>query len=206
MKDTFKKRLLLKVRNLLGLKKQSKLMEQLQKEIDNAEGSGLCHEARTKIALLVIPEVFKDYDDTRQQADPKVAREWAEALAQIIGLLVGTCVKSGKTDSAISMLMLLAKNQARVISRAAEQLSLAREKNPKLSEQDIGRVISDLKPPPPEAPPAQDLGKPTIKDHRLRLIEDLEAQAMLATVPEVQQALNEQAQRMRRELELDNAA
>lgn len=200
MTNILKKLLTLSGKGPEGKRKQNKLVKSLQEAAEkhiNGDNSTITQQARVKLAMVVFPEVFEDYDETRQQVDPKVAKEWAIAMAHVIGLLVGTCVKRGRVDSAIKLLMEAAKDQAMLSSRAQEIVTGL--KDPITKAQAEGHEpLSD------EAKPETD--KKPAKDHKLRMIEDLESQAALETSPEAKQALMSMAERMRKELELDNAA
>ena len=174
--------------------KKSKMQTSLEETL--AKTNSGPDSARAKLALLVIPEVFRDYDETRQAADPKIAKEWAEACAEVMGLLIGTCVKRDRIASAIADLMDKVKNQALIISRSVNAMTGPRSGSLEPLNEMPAPVTTSVK-STPEAP---------TKDHRLRVIEDLESQAALTQAPEAKQALIEMAIRMRREVELDNAA
>ena len=186
----------------------NRLLIELQESLKKHQGKDWDKSVTAKVMQLVLPEVFQDYDETRQAVDPKVAKEWAEALAKTVGLLIGTCVKESKIDAAVDLLMKEIREQAKFVRFAHGAIVELRNGKEQVDSEDLSAISNRAKRNArreTEQQVQQDLAKPK-PDHRLRLIEDLESQALLATMPEVKDALNEQVARLRRELELDTKA
>lgn len=183
----------------------NRLLIELQESLKEHQGKDWDKSVTAKVTQLVFPEVFQDYDETRQAVNPKVAKEWAEALAKTVGLLIGTCVKESKIDAAVDLLVKEIREQAKFVCFAHGAILELRNGKEQISEEDLHSISKHARRNVYNEAKQDDPVK-SQADHRLRLIEDLESQALLATMPEVKDALNEQVARLRREVELDTKA
>lgn len=170
-----------------------KLEEIAGRELGNGD---LSRDARMKVALVVLPEVFQKHDDEHYAVDPKVAKAWAMGLGQVIGMIVGVAVRPDKLDKALEQIVSEAKAHARMVSGAHAALKKARS----------GNITPESVPNPPVASAPAKVAAASDTEHKKRIVEDLESQAILEQVPEAKEALNAMAARLRKEMELDNAA
>ena len=176
--------------------KNNVVLQKLEEIASRETGKGsLSRDARMKVSMVVLPEVFQKYDDNYYAVDPKVAKAWAIGLGQVIGMIVGVAVRPDNLDKALEQIVAEAKDHARMVNSAHTALKRA-------------RGITGI-----HAESASTTQSVTTKaattanlEHKKRIIEDLESQAILEQLPEAKEALNAMATRLRKEMELDNAA
>mgnify|MGYP001612381970 CR=1 FL=1 len=186
-----------------GESKSNRLLEKLQAIAaqEMTTGGGGSKEVRAKLALLVFPEIFQNYDGSHMSLDPKVAKEWATGLAQVIGFLVGICIDEHKHAQAIDDLAKLSKIDAFTVHRAHELLKGSSGIH---TLSDLTKALSS-EPPTPMSTLSAKAKQNESTNARQKIIYDLESQAMLEQMPEVKQALQAMADRMKKDIALDNA-
>lgn len=165
---------------------QDKILELIRKEAGNATDG--TQQAALVIAEIVLPQVVKN--DT--EFDSTKCREWAVACGKIIGFLAGVAVDADKQDKAINKILDESKNMAAIFG-----MLRPRKPGTKLVTQPSGSVLKAAATVKKSSSSAASL------EYKRGMIKDLETQVMIETEPTAKSALQAMADRIKKELELE---
>lgn len=157
---------------------------------------------RRQLADLILPDIMAvtsgekvasvNLDGRQLEIDTTNAKFWAQACAQIIGLLAGIAVKPGMTGRALDEVFKTAKTIAGSMSNAQAA------KRTELTTPGLGSTST--------SPATPSTNKDASLKAREQMIADLETQSEVETTAEAKIALKNLADNMRKELELDKVA
>ena len=165
------------------------------KEQNASDATDNFSKIRGEVAALVLPNIVVDpKNDGDRPIDRKVAKDWARAFAQTIGLIAGMAVKPDRIDAAIAELLKEAKETAHQSSKELSALEYA-----------MG-VPSNLSVRATQTEPKVDqqaLKDEATRQAKQRHIDDLKAQALTEQNEAAKQALLRFAETLEKELEIE---